>query len=87
MVWYARHMRETGTGIAGLIEAWSANASTIGLSRDLAIAALAFSAWVLLECLPRRHWWGLVAIPATFGIGLSCGLPLYLALRRPAPSA
>ncbi len=87
MVWYARHMRETGTGIAGLIEAWSANASMIGLSWDLAIAALAFSAWVLLECLPRRHWWGLVAIPATFGIGLSCGLPLYLALRRPAPSA
>lgn len=84
MVWYARHMRETGTGIAGLIQAWSANASTIG---HLAIAALAFSAWVLIESLRGRHWWGLPAIPATFGIGLSCGLPPTLALRRPAPSA
>jgi hypothetical protein len=29
-----------------------------------------------------RNWWGLLAIPATFCIGVSCGLPLYLALRR-----
>ena len=35
-----------------------------------------------LETLQRRNWWGLVAIPATFCIGVSCGLPLYLALRR-----
>jgi hypothetical protein len=87
MIWYARYMNETGTGLRGLIEAWSANASTIGLSLDLGIAAAAFTVWVLVECIPGRHWWGLVAIPATFGIGLSCGLPLYLALRRPAPSA
>jgi hypothetical protein len=29
----------------------------------------------------NRHWLGLIAIPATFGIGVSCGLPLYLFLR------
>ena len=29
----------------------------------------------------RRNWSALVAIPATFLIGVSCGLPLYLFLR------
>jgi len=81
MAWFLAHMRETGTGIAGLIDAWSANASTIGLSWDLTIAALALTLWVLAETRVRRNWIALLAIPATFGIGLSCGLPLYLFLR------
>lgn len=81
MVWYLRFMRETGQGLGGVIEAWGANASTVGLSWDLAIAAMAFSLWALSETLARRNWWALIAIPATFGIGLSFGLPLYLFLR------
>ncbi|MDZ7708976.1 MAG: DUF2834 domain-containing protein [Roseovarius sp.] len=31
--------------------------------------------------MAERRWLGLLAIPATFGIGVSCGLPLYLFLR------
>lgn len=30
---------------------------------------------------PMRHWLGLLAIPATFAIGVRCGLPPYLVLR------
>ena len=37
--------------------------------------------WVLAEVAVRRNWVGLLAIPATFCIGVSCGLPLYLFLR------
>jgi hypothetical protein len=81
MVWFLRHMAETGTGLSGLIEAWYVNASTTGLTWDLTIAAVALTVWVLAESLPRRDWLGLIAIPATFGIGVSCGLPLYLFLR------
>lgn len=81
MIHYARFMRETGTGLSGLIGAWGANASTIGLSWDLAIAATAFTVWVVAETRARRNWTALVAIPATFGVGLSFGLPLYLFLR------
>ena len=30
MYWFLRHMRETGTGLSGLIDAWYVNASTTG---------------------------------------------------------
>ena len=51
----------------------------------VAIAAIALTVWVLAETISRRDWLGLVAIPATFLIGVSFGLPLYLFLRsRPS---
>jgi hypothetical protein len=74
-------MRETGTGLGGLIDAWYVNASTTGLTWDLTIAAVALTVWVVWETWQRRAWANLVAIPATFCIGVSCGLPLYLFLR------
>lgn len=81
MYWFLRYMRETGTGLGGLIDAWYVNASTTGLTWDLTIAAITLTVWILAEAISRRAWWHLVAIPATFGIGVSCGLPLYLFLR------
>jgi Terpene cyclase DEP1 len=85
MYWFLKHMRETGTGLGGLIDAWYVNASTTGLTWDLTIAAIALTVWVLAETFSRRAWAGLIAIPATFCIGVSCGLPLYLFLRsRPS---
>ncbi|SEN97624.1 Protein of unknown function [Gemmobacter aquatilis] len=81
MLWFLRHMRDTGTGLSGLIDAWYVNASTTGLTWDLTIAALTLTLWVLAETWVRRNWLALVAIPATFCIGVSCGLPLYLFLR------
>jgi hypothetical protein len=81
MVWFVRHMRETGTGLSGLIEAWYVNASTTGLTWDLTIAAVTLTVWIVAETRVRRNWEALVAIPATFCVGVSCGLPLYLFLR------
>jgi len=81
MSWFVKYMRETGTGLSGLIDAWYVNASSTGLTWDLTIAALALTVWVVAESIRHRHWRGLVAIPATFCIGVSCGLPLYLFLR------
>lgn len=73
---------ENGFSIMGMVDAWHVNAATSGLVWDLTIAALALTLWVLIEAVQQRNWRGLVAIPATFCIGVSCGLPLYLALRR-----
>jgi hypothetical protein len=89
MYWFITYMRETGTGLSGLIDAWYVNASTTGLTWDLTIAALALTFWILTEAIQHRNWLALIAIPATFCIGVSCGLPLYLFLRsRPSrPSA
>ena len=81
MYWFLRYMREMGTGLSGLIDAWYVNASTTGLTWDLTIAAVALTVWVLAETVQKRDWLALVAIPATFCIGVSCGLPLYLFLR------
>ena len=81
MYWFLTYMRESGGGLSGLVDAWYVNASTTGLTWDLTIAAVALTVWVLTETVTRRRWRGLLAIPATFCIGLSCGLPLYLFLR------
>lgn len=81
MYWFVTHMRETGNGLSGLIDAWYVNASTTGLTWDLTIAAVTLTVWIVAEVAVRRNWLALVAIPATFCIGVSCGLPLYLFLR------
>jgi hypothetical protein len=81
MYWFFRHMRETGTGLSGMIDAWYVNASTTGLTWDLTIAAVTLTIWILAEVTQRKNWLALIAIPATFCIGVSCGLPLYLFLR------
>jgi hypothetical protein len=78
---FISHMQATGTGLAGLADAWGANGATRGLAWDVAISAVALTVWILAETLARKNWWALIAIPATFGIGVSCGLPLYLFLR------
>ncbi len=81
MYYFFRYMGETGSGLSGLIDAWYVNASTTGLVWDLTIAATALTVWIIAETWVRRNWLALVAIPATFCIGVSCGLPLYLFLR------
>lgn len=87
MYWFVTYMVETGTGLSGLIDAWYVNASTTGLTWDLIIAAITLTVWILVETWTRKAWIGLIAIPATYCIGVSCGLPLFLFLRsRPAPS-
>ena len=79
--YFITYMREQGTGFGGLIDAWYVNASTHGLVWDLTIAAIALAIWIVFEVWTRKAWLGLLALPATFFIGLSCGLPLYLFLR------
>ena len=81
MYWFVSYMTETGTGLSGLIDAWYVNASTTGLVWDLTIAAVALTVWVLWETWGTRRWLNLIAVPATFCIGVSCGLPLYIFLR------
>ena len=84
MYYFVGYMRETGTGLSGLIDAWYVNASTHGLVWDLTIAAIALTVWIIWETVQRRAWRGLIAIPATFCIGVSCGLPLYPVPAREA---
>ena len=70
-----------GWSLGPMVEAWNVNDATKGLVWDLTIAAIALTVWIVAEVSVRHNWLALVAIPATFCIGVSCGLPLYLFLR------
>ncbi|MHC9236300.1 DUF2834 domain-containing protein [Pseudooceanicola sp. 502str34] len=81
MIHFAGWIAEHGLSLAGLTAGWTANAASTGLMWDLIIAAVALTLWILAEVAVRRNFTALIAIPATFLIGVSCGLPLYLFLR------
>lgn len=81
MLHFAPFLQATGADLPALLEAWQDGDLVSGMFWELVIAALALSLWILAEVSVRRNWLALIAIPATFGIGLSCGLPLYLFLR------
>ena len=72
---------ENGYSLSAMITAWNVNSATTGLVWDLTIAAIALTLFIIVETYVRREYWMLIAIPATFCIGVSCGLPLYLFLR------
>lgn len=81
MAYFIQWFNANGYDLMAMVDAWHVNAATSGLVWDLTIAAVALTLWVIWEAVQQRDWLRLVAIPATFCIGVSCGLPLYLYLR------
>lgn len=81
MAYFIAWFGDNGVSLSGLVQAWHTNAATSGLTWDLTITAITLTIWIVAEVLVRRNWTSLIAIPATFLIGVSCGLPLYLFLR------
>lgn len=72
--------QENGWSLGAMIDAWYVNDATSGLVYDLTIAAAALTIWAVVEIF-RGNLWYLLVIPATFGIGVSAGLPLALYLK------
>jgi len=81
MYYFVLWFQVNGWDISAMIDVWYVNTATTGLVWDLIIVAIALTVWILVEVATRRNWIALLAIPATFCIGVSCGLPLYLFLR------
>ncbi|KIN60135.1 DUF2834 domain containing protein [Sulfitobacter noctilucae] len=81
MYYFITWFNANGYDIMAMVDAWHANTASSGLVWDLTIAAVTLTVWILAEVAVRRNWFALIAIPATFCIGVSCGLPLYLFLR------
>ncbi|SEW38818.1 Protein of unknown function [Cognatiyoonia koreensis] len=81
MYYFISWFQAEGWDIMKMVDAWHVNAASSGLVWDLTIAAITLTIFILSETLVRKNWIALLAIPATFGIGVSCGLPLYLYLR------
>jgi len=81
MYWFITWFMQNEWSLMAMVDAWHVNAATSGLVWDLTIAAIALTVFVLVETWQTRRYLGLLAIPATFCIGVSCGVPLYLFLR------
>ena len=81
MYYFVSWFNENGWDLMAMVDAWHVNAAASGLVWDLTIAAVTLTVWIISQVAVRRNWLGLIAIPATFCIGVSCGLPLYLFLR------
>lgn len=81
MYYFISWFQANSYDIMAMVDAWHVNAATSGLVWDLTIAAVTLTIWIVAEVAVRRNWLALIAIPATFCIGVSCGLPLYLFLR------
>ena len=81
MYYFVSWFEEFGYSLGAMVEAWNVNDASTGLVYDLTIAAVALLIWVVAETMRTKAWLNLIAIPATFCIGVSCGLPLYLYLR------
>ena len=84
MYYFISWFNQNGYDLMAMVDAWHANAATSGLVWDLTVAAVALTIWIVYEATKQRDWLRLIAIPATFCIGVSCGLPLYLYLRMRA---
>jgi hypothetical protein len=81
MYYFVTWFQAEGWSIMAMVDAWHVNAATSGLVWDLTIAAITLTLWIIVEAFQSKNWLSLIAIPATFCIGVSCGLPLYLYLR------
>ncbi|MEL6681019.1 MAG: DUF2834 domain-containing protein [Pseudomonadota bacterium] len=81
MYYFITWFRAEGFDIMKMVDAWHVNAATSGLVWDLTVAAVALTIWILVEAIKTKNYLSLIAIPATYCIGVSCGLPLYLYLR------
>ena len=84
MYYFMSYLAAHEWSFGAIIDAWYVNDSTTGLTWDLTIAAIALTVFIIWESVSRRNWLGLIAVPAIYCIGVSCGLPLYLALRMQA---
>ncbi|SIS63886.1 DUF2834 domain-containing protein [Phaeovulum vinaykumarii] len=64
-----------------MIAAWFQNSSVRGVTFDVLVAAVTASIWIVADTTLRRAPRGLWALPVIWGVGLGCGLPLYLYIR------
>jgi len=81
MYYFVSWFMEFGWSLGAMIDAWYVNDATTGLVYDLTIAAITLTVFIIYEAIVRRDYLPLIAIPTIYGIGVSCGLPLYLYLR------
>ena len=71
-----------GFNIPLFVQSLSANGAAAGFVADVLISIVVFLVWSYSDALKLnvQRWW--LVLPATFLVGLSLSLPLYLFLRH-----
>lgn len=87
MFYFISWFNENTWSLSAMLDAWVVNLATEGMLYDLLVAAIATSVGTLAHAVQRRDWRALVCIPATFCIGVSCGVPLLLWFRSRSDAA
>lgn len=83
-IFFTQFFIEQGFDIPLFVESLFANPVAAGFVVDLLISAVVFLVWSFSDAqkIGLGHWW--VVLLATFLVGLSLALPLYLYLREDA---
>ena len=85
LLFLSQWLQSNPASLEALLQAWMANAATLALFWDLGLSALTLSLAVLAHALSHRSWIVLVCLPATWLVGVSLGLPLFLFFLTRAP--
>lgn len=76
-----------GLDIPLFLQSLFANGAAGGFSADVLITIIIFWVWSWRDAASRKvsRWW--LVLPASFFVGLSLALPLYMYMRERAPGA
>lgn len=77
MYYFVTWFQLEGWALGPLIDAWYVNAATSGLVWDLTISAVSLTVLAMAASTYWRDYRYLLVVPATYCIGVSCGLPLF----------
>jgi hypothetical protein len=80
-IFFAQFFAKEGFNLATIIQSLFANGAAGGFSADVLISIVVFLVWSFFDSkkIKLKNWW--LVLPASFTVGLSLALPLYLYLR------
>lgn len=78
---------QNGVDIPQFFSDMMANPISIFAWLDVVVAAIALIGFIIHDGQKNQVKWRFIAIVGTLGVGVSCGLPLYLYLRERQCSA
>ncbi len=80
-LFFANFFWQEGVNVPLFVQSLFVNGATGGFSADVLISIFVFWIWSYADAQQHqvKQWW--LILPASFMVGLSCALPLYLYLR------
>ena len=80
-IFFAQFFSQNGFNFPLILQSLFVNGAAGGFSADVLISIVVFLVWSFIDAKKHsiQNWW--LVLPASFTVGLSLALPLYLILR------